>query len=182
MVLQREIWKLIQKLQTKVNCAAIVGSTSIVLATAGGDHLSKTSFKKVGNTKRHITPASELQGTCFAALPFSPVKVKRKFSTILILEGNHAAALNHSSLIAQESQVGPVFPAKVATSITLNKIVQQLGIVSQLQQLLDMYSHNVLSDDPEREIRLLILKTCAADVAKLILKITLVNFLSSDQK
>lgn len=47
--------------------------------------------------------------------------------------------LQITPLTAQESQVGPGF----AASITSNKIVQQLGIVSELQQLLDMYSHNV---------------------------------------
>lgn len=105
----------------------------------------------------------------------------RKCNTIPIPGGDYVAS-NHSSLVAQESQAGPGFPAKVATSITFNKIVHQFGIVSQLQQLLDMYPHNVLSDDPEWEIRLLILETCAADVTKLILKTNLLDFLSSDQK
>lgn len=45
-----------------------------------------------------------------------------------------------------------------------------------------MYSRNVLSDDPEWEIRLLHMKTYSADVIKLILKTTLLDYLPFDQK
>jgi len=45
-----------------------------------------------------------------------------------------------------------------------------------------MYSHNVLSDDPEWEIRLLGMKTFSADVIKVILKTTLLDYLPFEQK
>lgn len=88
---------------------------------------------------------------CFPAIPFSHVKVTRKCNTIP--KGNHLAASNHSSLIAHKFQAGSGSPAKVLASVTFNKTVQQLGIGSQLQWLLDMCSCTVLGDDMKQEMR-----------------------------
>lgn len=120
--------------------------------------MSKRSTRKSGEMKRHLSPASELRRMSFRALSsFSPVKVMGQCNTIL--KGNLLLPSDLSFLLVLKPQAESVSPAKVHALIAFNKIVQQLGIVSQLPWLLGVYCHNVWSD----EIRLTV-KTCAADV------------------